>query len=60
MVGKDVANHQRRPTSHCEERYCEPFLDADHHAAEIPTREVSFKDPCEEGKPSKKVPWSRQ
>jgi hypothetical protein len=27
MVGKDVARHQSRPTSRCEERCWEPLLD---------------------------------
>jgi hypothetical protein len=55
MVGKDAAKHQRRPRSRCEERCCEPLLDADHPAAEILAKEVSFEVPCEKGESGAKV-----
>ena len=54
-VGKDVVKHQRRPTSHCEERCCEPLLNDGHPAAEIPAKEVSSKVPCGKGESSAKV-----
>ena len=60
IVGKDVVKHQRRPTSHYEERCCEPLLDVDRPTAEILAKEVSSKVPCEKGKPNVKVPWSHQ
>ena len=59
-VGKDVAKHQRSPTSCYEERCYEPLSDADHPAKEIQAKEVSSEDPCEKGKPGPKVPWSHQ
>ena len=45
----------RRPTSCYEERCCEPLLDVDCLAIEIPAKEVSFEVPCEKGKSSAKV-----
>ena len=54
-MGKDVAKHQRRPTSRCEERCCEPLLDVDHHAAEIPAKGVSSRIPREKGESGAKV-----
>ena len=54
-VGKDVAKHQRGPTSHCEERCCEPVLDVDHLVVEIPAKGVSSEVPYEKGESSVKV-----
>ena len=54
-VGKDVAKHQRGPTSCSKERCCESLLDVGHPVAEIPAKEVSSKVPCEKGESSAKV-----
>lgn len=54
-VGKDATKHQRGPTSRYEERCCEPLLDVDRPATEIPTKEVSSEVPCEKGEPGAKV-----